>query len=263
MTVPNAMPRLTAVSFQRRMSSGRTGALLMQCVSEDGDETRVVSAVVKSGGNAQLGGKRVLFSEALGAQLALYFDLNCPPPAVVAVSTLMAHSVTEADVSEELRRSVGKNFGTLVWPELKVFQQLSDRDRAMAANVFAFDVLTENTDRQSANPNLFLSGKGLVVLDHEFCCRWDDQLFPGRLGADQRRRMTSNHALYRWLRGTAVDFQPFLSKLAGLSDSLIASILMDIPDDWHGSETNRIVGYLSEKRNDIQGFERTLLEAIV
>ena len=268
------MPRLEARAFDRRMTSGRTAPLLIQCIESGGDESQLVPVVVKARGNHQLAnGVRALLSEALGAKFALYFGLGCPLPAVVHVSRLLASSVSDAVVRQELSDSVGWNYGSLLVQGWYVFRQLNESNRSMAANVFAFDLFAQNWDRRadgrnsasgSPNPNLMVAKGSLMVLDHEHCFMVDDTLArAGRSPRETFRAVAKGHVLYPFLRGTVVDFQEFLRKLEGLSDTVLEDILNDVPAEWHGDAAGKIMAYVREIRSDMPGFKRTLMEALV
>ena len=69
-------------------------------------------------------------------------------------------------------------------------------------------------------------------------------------------RFMENHIFYPALRGGRLDFWPFASKLAGLSDDEIGGLIKAVPEAWcRGDDLPaKIVAYLCEARDEVAAF---------
>ena len=156
--------RLTAIQFERFMTSGRTSPGLCGC--EDQSGAMVGEYVVKLRGAV---GEVGLLNELFTARLAGHFGLASPEPALIAIDQALVDLVANTQPSQavRIRDSVGLNFGTKAlsgvstWP---VDKFIPDAMWQAAVDIFAFDALVQNPDRRFTNPNLFTRGGQFVGL---------------------------------------------------------------------------------------------------
>lgn len=157
---------LKAEEFHGFQTSGNSRPARATCRRADG--TRVDVFIKFRGGvrNGSFG----LCAELLCSEFAKSVGLATPASYLVEISpSFIAASPREAQ--DLLTRSVGINFASqsltegysVVPPEPRVPIALRQR----AAEVFAFDVLIQNYDRKSDNPNLLWNRKNLYLIDHE------------------------------------------------------------------------------------------------
>ncbi len=164
------IPILQAVQFHRLMGSGRTTPALCGCEDADGKSAGEFVVKLRGGLERSIG----LTAELVANQLATYFGIPVPTPALVSIDAELADLVALnfPEKSKRIRDSIGLNFGSrqlsdvTTWP---VDKAIPEAMLATAVSIFAFDALIENPDRKfSPNPNLFSRGDVIFVFDHEF-----------------------------------------------------------------------------------------------
>ena len=138
------VPRVRATLVLHPLSSGRTKPCVMLCLDDAGNDLEVV---VKWRAGPEL--KEIgLICELLAALLADDLDLPVPKPFIGEIENGFHRSVTRPEIDKLDEDSVGLNFGSQrlppgvgTWPKDKAVPVLL---RPLAAEIFAFDVLTQN-----------------------------------------------------------------------------------------------------------------------
>lgn len=163
-----------AVRFDRRMSKGRTRPCLISCERSDGNEVEAICKFPANGQTRSTG----LVSEAVAAMLAADLGLPVPEPLIVYFDSGFADVVAQRDteIASIMRQGARTAFGSsklppgysIIPPGLNLGENLD-----IAADIFAFDALTQNPDRMIANPNCLFDGKSLAIIDHELCFEID------------------------------------------------------------------------------------------
>jgi len=84
---------------------------------------------------------------------------------------MLVGGIAAPEFANLVRRSVGLNFGTKklppglnTWPKDRGIPVLV---RALAAEIFAFDIIVQNPDRRRDNPNIQWKGGELYIYDHD------------------------------------------------------------------------------------------------
>ncbi len=245
------IPRLTAVQFHKFMGSGRTSPIALGCEDEAGK--LVGEFVVKLRAGMDLGVTGLL-CELIASRLASYFGIPVPEPALIWIDSefaeLVAHQEDERSRqgSARLLGSVGLNFGTRIvdgakaWP---VDWRIPNAMVQTAAEVFAFDALIQNPDRRYRNPNLLVSGNGMVAFDHELAFSFLMEILPlaqpWRLAS---HRYLADHVFYRCLKGQTIDIARFTALLAEVSETNLGHLLADVPGEWNNGSLRRISDHL-------------------
>jgi hypothetical protein len=175
-----------------------------------------------------------LGAELLCSLLAQELGLGVPTPFIVNVSPEFLEGVPKP-AQDLIKRSLGLNFGSesaapgfsLVPPEPRVPILL----RSEAAEIFAFDVIVQNYDRKSDNPNLLWDRNKFLMIDHE-----------GALGSVLERPTPSlssleldkfyDHVFYSALSPSDAQYDKFAEGLGRLSASGIDALLAEIPAVW-------------------------------
>jgi len=197
----------------------------------------------------------------VSAQLADDLGLNVPQAAVVDVPICVEAIILERDLAAVVKGSSGPNFGSVhlgfgftTWPPGR---NLYGAQRDQAADVFAFDTLTQNTDRRAVNPNLWARSDRIGVYDHEQAFSF---LSVPILGGAPKPWSVSNqgkgfrfleqHIFYRSLRGGKLSLRPFKEKLGALTDKRIQAYVDSVPSEWRAKSDfcERISEYLREAR---------------
>ena len=256
--------RLTAIQFERFMTSGRTSPALCGC--EDQSGAMVGEYVVKLRGAA---GEAGLLNELFAARLARHFGLASPEPAVIAIDQALVDLVanTQPSKAARIRGSVGLNFGTKalsgvsIWP---VDKFIPDAMWQAAVDSFAFDALIQNPDRRFTNPNLFTTGDSLLVFDHEMAFSFLMVLFPAATPwkLDDQHYLT-DHVFYRKLKSKPIDLTGFTASLRGLSDALLEGIVADVPAEWNNGNVPKIERHLGMVRDHAGEFAEEVRRFLV
>jgi hypothetical protein len=256
--------RLTAIQFERFMTSGRTSPGLCGC--EDQSGAMVGEYVVKLRGAV---GEVGLLNELFTARLAGHFGLASPEPALIAIDQALVDLVANTQPSQavRIRDSVGLNFGTKAlsgvstWP---VDKFIPDAMWQAAVDIFAFDALVQNPDRRFTNPNLFTRGDSLLVFDHETAFSFVVALFPSATPwkLDDQQYLT-DHVFYRKLKSKPIDLTGFTASLGGLSDAVLEGIVADVPAEWNNDNLPKIERHLSTVRDHAGEFAEEVRRFLV
>jgi hypothetical protein len=252
---------VTAVRFDRRMSSGKTWPCLLGCASanEQAPELEVVTKF--SGGCERKVG--ALVAEAIAALLAADLDLPVPEPLLVDFDSGFAELVRSCDpaLGERIAKSAPVAFGsTKLPPGFTVLPQGSPVPQALrreAAEVLAFDALIQNPDRRRDNPNCLLNGRSFAIFDHElaFLTRgvigWKPLWQLGSLDAMIGGGL--QHLFFQDLKGTPVDLNRLEGAWRGISDARLAAYRRAIPLAWadDGGTAGEALDYIAQVRNNI------------
>lgn len=239
------LPRLTAVQFQKFMTSGRTSPALCGCENQAG--ALVGEYVVKLRGTVGAPG---LLNELFAARLADHFGLASPEPALITIETSLVELIatTQPARAAHIRSSVGLNFGSKalsgvsIWP---VDKSVPEAMWQSAVNIFAFDALIQNPDRRFSNPNLFTKGDSLLVFDHETALSFLLAILPppAPWTLDDQPYLT-DHVFYRVLKSKPIDLTGFAASLGGLSDPVLAGIVAEMPTEWNNDILPKIEQHL-------------------
>jgi hypothetical protein len=243
--------KLTAVHFERFMTSGRTSPALCGCEDEAG--TTAGEYVVKLRGAI---GESGLLNEFFAAKLAVYFGLAAPEPALIGMGSALVELIaaTEPSQAARIRGSAGLNFGTKVligggtWP---IDKSIPTAMWQAAADIFAFDALIQNPDRRfSPNPNLLTSGDTVFIFDHETAFSFLLALLPSATPwkLDDQQYLT-DHVFYRKLKSKPIDLTRFTASLGGLSGALLEGIVADLPAEWNNDKVSKIQRHLCTVRD--------------
>lgn len=249
--------RLTATQFLRPMGVGRTCPLLLGAEDEDGKAFEVVTKLR----GPELSAKAQI-AELVAAPLADLLGIDVPQAAIVEIPEGF-EAIVPASLAPTVAASPGKNFGSLhlgtSFTTWAIGRPLVGVQRDLAAAIFAFDLLLQNPDRRASNPNLWSRSDRLGVYDHEQAFAFlhlpiiGGPPRPWAL-ADQTAgfRFMENHVFYPLLRSGRLDLGPFETKLGGLSDDEIGSLVEPVPAEWcEGHDLpEKIVAYLHEAREE-------------
>ncbi|MGH9799253.1 MAG: HipA family kinase [Blastocatellia bacterium] len=132
---------VTAIRFDRRMSSGKTKPGLLACIKADGDEVELIAKFSAGCERRAI----ALAVEGIAAMLAADLDLPIPEPFCVKVDDEFIRTITDPDIAELARNSAPVAFGSKKLPagfstfpvNKSIPQALIDQ----AADIFAFDAL--------------------------------------------------------------------------------------------------------------------------
>jgi hypothetical protein len=196
-----------------------------------------------------------LICELMVALMANDFGMPSPRPFLVDLEPGFHLAIRQPEISQLMKNSVGLNFGSQrlppgvgTWPKDK---PVLPRLQPLAAEVFAFDVLTQNPDRRRDNPNLLWSGDELYLYDHEQAFSF----LAGVIGwqppwTGRQLDFFRNHVFFQQLKGNSPDWSRLIGALEALTDVRLAAYLEAVPNTWktNNDAADRIAGYLRDAR---------------
>ncbi len=258
-----AFRRLTAVRFVKELSSGATRPCVFEC--EDQAGTRVGEFVVKFGSPRLMGDSNGPYFECLGAQMADFFQIPVPEPAVVELTPELGEAIPvwEQSVRERVRSNSGTRFacaylgaGLQVWA---LNQPIPEPLIPAACDILAFDAVIDNADRRSDRPNL-LWGEGKIwVIDHELAFGFTRLIGGPNAGWNLGGlSFLLDHPLYSGLRGQVLNFERFRDRLEAFDGTAVTRILGSIPSDFPTNFGDQILRRLSGMRESGDQLETSL-----
>lgn len=252
------VPHLVAVTYHRRMGSGRTKPALFGCEDQDGNAFG--DFVVKLKGGLETGVTGLSY-ELIASLVADELGIAAPAPALVEIDPAIARAILEVDpaASEVLRKSGGTNFGTQLlvggFRTWATDQPVPIGLRRTATDVFAFDALIQNPDRRFDNPNLLWRDEEILVIDHDsafsFLYALGDQSSPWNL---EEALFLEQHVFYRALKGKPTDLERFTGALEAISDDKIERIARAVPTEWRNDKLSSIMNHLTLLRDHAKEF---------
>jgi hypothetical protein len=246
------MLRLKATHLIKRMNSGRTAPSLCGCADMAGKSAG--EFVVKYLESASA------LKELVGSRLASHFGILVPEPAVVEITQEFGELLPQSEprLPSANGNTAGLAFGTrfmypiTVWP---VGKSIPGSMLADAAQIFAFDALIQNPDRRAENPNIFMYGDSLLILDHElafsFLLAIGGNLAPWNL---ERQDYLRRHVFYSRLKAKELDLSEFEVRLKKLTEAKMRSIKKDIPEDWLDTSFDSIAEHIDRVRAHAKEF---------
>jgi len=247
------------------MTSGRTRPALFGCVDAAGAPAG--DYVVKLVGSMD-DRTRGPASELLASRLAHHLGLLCPDPAAVTVHPDLMNWLSQKrpEIRATMNGSSGPNFGSRLLTDVSIWPVARPIPEAMlqgAARVFALDALISNDDRRRDNPNLLVRGDDIFVIDHELAFAFL-YLVPSRERSWEcrNRRSLQDHVFFYQLRKQPINLTLFTQRLAELSDTVLDTMIRDMPNPWRHPELGRISDHLRAARDNAAVFERNVLEVL-
>lgn len=256
-----------AVTFVKALRSGRTCPCLMLCEGEDGAQKETVVKLYAGKECTRTG----LICELLASLFAQDLDLAVPTPFLVEIDKDFYTGISDPDMAERFRKSVGLNFGTqhlgagyITWPQERSIPACLLQD---AFEIFAFDLLIQNPDRRKDKPNLLRKGDELVIFDHEMAFSFLYALVPDEYPWDGKGlEFARNHVFYGGLKGRDLSWDRLQGALEAVDDRRLGIYVDALPDDWRNDSGNtevRIQKYLKLARDNSKAFFQKITEVLL
>jgi hypothetical protein len=245
-----------ATRFDKSVSSGRTRPLLIAAKDADGAEVELIAKFTI----AQQLTEHGLVREAIAAMLAVDLQLPIPEPALVRLDDVFIRSVNQVDSIVGARLSNASRFGFGSTKLPAGFQIWStERDVPInkidqAAEIFAFDCLTQNVDSRRESPNLMWNGTRFAIVDHDLAFEiegvvfWEPPWVKGSLTS-----FANNHLFYRSLKRKPLSLQRLSLRWSGISDDRLVEYQRALPKEWQVASTTikASLNFVREVRDNI------------
>jgi hypothetical protein len=235
-------------------------------VCEDAEGNAIGEFVIKLRSSVRSGPPGLAF-EFIAAHLAELLGIPIPESALVQIDSALGDSLPEgsAATATRLKNSAGLNFGLRymtpgfnTWP---VEESVPDALRQAALEIVAFDALIDNSDRNTAKPNVLWKGAELFVIDHELSFAFLFLVGGVPQAWFDRLSFLKKHPFYPGLRGRDdLDLTRFLAALSEVTDDEIDAILDAVPPQFQAeAHVDQIRAHLCSTRNDSQTFGEAIL----
>jgi hypothetical protein len=251
------VPIVDAVQFLGRARSGRNKPPILGCAA--GDDLIEFYVKLRNGKETS---KLSLIFELLGVQIATALGISTAEPAIVQISAEFCDAVEELELQALFRNNIGPNFGSKALSGYGVFpvtDVLHPSDYRRASEIFVFDALVQNVDRESRNPNLLVRGNDWRVIDHEVAFSFTRAFTGLDTGGDESLvNLLRKHMFYRPLKGREIDLDLFARRLGDMLDTgILYEWISDLPPAWTAGEEeilNRISRHFEGISKDRYGF---------
>jgi HipA-like kinase len=222
-----AVEHVEAELFHSFTESGYSRPARLTCSRIDGSKVDVYVKFMGGIRNREFG----LGAELVSSLLARELELSTPTPFIVNVSAEFHAGVPKA-AQDLINRSLGLNFGSesappgfsVVPPHPRVPLGL----RPAAAEVFAFDIIVQNYDRKTDNPNLLWDRTKIVMIDHEGALSPLLSNTAPSFGALELDRFY-DHVFYSAVSPGDAEYGRFTEALGRISTSRLDKILGAVP----------------------------------
>ena len=254
------MRHLTATRFIKRMTKGRTEPLLLAGDDEQDNEHNVIVKLLSKEYTVMS-----MICEAISAMVASGLGIQVPEPFLVSIDSDFANELP-ADIRGRFVRDVGMcRFGSCHMTDVDEWSpshHIAEGDYDRAAEIFAFDAITQNSDRKRGrNSNLLVRGTQIFPYDHELALRMDIPVLggwpkPWDNGALQFLTGTTQHAFYGELRNKTFSLDRFGVALAKIDADQLQLYKKALPDEWLSADSkyerhvNNILEYIDEVRQN-------------
>lgn len=251
--------RIVADRFIRKVTSGRTGCVLMECSTDPSSYVEVFCKL--SFGCDE--GVTSLAREVVAACLAADLKLPVPTPYFVEIPLELSSEVPDREVASRLKASSPVSFGSAkVANQFGTWSLGSRISGAMvpsALSALVFDAVIENVDRRPSNPNCLISGDRFRLIDHDLAfpnsallIGWRPPWKAGGLGWIDR---PDGHIFCQGLKKRDLDFGPLPGLWSGVSDARLLEYRAAIPPEWSEAlpKVDEALERIRNARDNIEG----------
>jgi hypothetical protein len=201
-------------------------------------------------------------NEVYGAVLARHFDLKTPESVLVEISYPLIRELKKQEKYKKWDVTEGVYFATKYIPDGRSFTDtipLRNYNYWELGNIFAFDVLIMNLDRQCRNPNIIIKNQNFYVIDHQLSLNifktfdeylaqnfWDKTIISDGGGHLFR------HHLRHLGKKNKFTFDEFAENLRTLKPEILYNYSLQLSEyDYQGYNIEKIIAYIAEvKRNE-------------
>ena len=168
--------------------------------------------------------------ELLSLKLGRLAQIPVLEPLCLWIETAFAKKTNDPEIRELLERSVGINFATkyveaasgynaqhplLIVPEMK-------------DNIFLYDLLLLNIDRNASNPNIIFNRDGLWCLDYASAVTVRNVVAGKSFNELALLKEMKRHLFYR----DNINAYTFIGKFKEISDRSISDLIDELPEEW-------------------------------
>ncbi|QQT55312.1 hypothetical protein I6I98_08680 [Sphingobacterium multivorum] len=187
--------------------------------------------------------------ELIGAFMAIELDLSVVVPVIVDVSEDFIELQKGKDHFLRCSKSLGYNYGSEFVKGLLILDNhiaLTGKQKDVAQEILAFDMLIRNVDRNAEKPNMITDGNTLLLLDHEAAFAfvrempWDKNIEPWNFN-ELDKGVLFKHCLFSRVKGNIEQLDEFSEKMTRFDDDFWDRAKSIIPNEWFSEDSFNII----------------------
>ena len=209
---------------------GTTRPAFLRCLAQNAPTEKCAILLVKSG----LSDDQYV-SEYVANRMADEVGIPTPKPGVVRLSEKFVQESANHPDAERIRVLPGWAVGSQKLTglaELAMPLQLAGEEREQGQRLFALDIIGQQSDRKTDNPNAGKWKGRLMAFDFqlEFQIGWQDLLTPGEV---HRSIVEANRRNpFRRTIDASTDLESVLEPFKRLDENWFDQISQDLPESW-------------------------------
>lgn len=228
------LQRCEAFRFIKVLESGRTRPVIIECECIGEDDALSRKTFVVKAFNLPEVDNFGLYCELLGTLFAIELGIETPQPALIELSKEFVSIVNPVLNSSKLSLRPGIGFGSEYisggFTSPVAGSYLNTEEIAQAVNIFSFDLMVQNPDRLTTNPNCAYKNGKFVAFDFNlafsFLVLIGKQNEPWQLSS---HHIAQNHLFHRALSGKDVNWKPIIENVRKLTKERIEEICSLVP----------------------------------
>ncbi|MDF2858018.1 MAG: hypothetical protein K0Q87_3869 [Neobacillus sp.] len=187
--------------------------------------------------------------ELIGSFMAIELDLSVVVPVIVDVSEDFIELQKGKDHFLRCSKSLGYNYGSEFVKGLSILDNhiaLTGKQKDVAQEILAFDMLIGNVDRNAEKPNMITDGNKLLLLDHEAAFAfvralpWDKNIEPWNFN-ELDKGVLFKHCLFSRVKGNIGQLDGFSEKMTRFDDDFWERAKSIIPNEWFSEDSFNII----------------------
>lgn len=254
-----------AIQFHKVLSDGGSTRPWLVEILAEGEETQ--SFVVKVFKTDTLRQYNAVAHEAIANELAKCLDMSVPEKAFIDFPSNFIQSLPNTEkqliTSNHINRRL--KFGTVLIDNAKIFspqQDMNDLEEYEIEDIYAFDNLIQNVDRQNRKPNILFTPANYFLIDHELSFEGITDDYVKEIEADTWKYPYQKHIFHKKLKGLKdkqYTFDNFEENIRNLDFKDLENILQVLADNKYSYQNaNFLLEYLRFIQTNIAKFKQIL-----
>jgi hypothetical protein len=258
--------RWLAERIEEVKTNGRTQPLVTTCSPEDPPEDEDAPLprkkfLVKALGASPDVHAQGLFNELFGSMLACLLGLKTAPPALIVIDQpfIDAHRplLVANNMNLQPGLAVGLDYVDPIHPYFPDYELTVPRHIRQAADIYAFDMLIDNSDRRTEKPNCGWRNGELFPFDFDLSFQFLQLLVVLKQPWEIDDKMSRAHLFYGNLKNKRGLFTDFCNRLAGVSGGIMEEWVRTMPGTWT-TNAAKVLDYIRLVRSHAPDFEKSL-----
>ncbi len=189
-------------------------------------------------------GPSAFFRELAVSKLASYLGLHTPEPVEIIITDELVSTCAGKEFWQLVSQSVGSNFGTVFIERSYEAQPLFFKSKKQMipklAELYAFDAMADNADRNERKPNCLMDeSNNIWLIDHELAFAFVHHLFgapPDPINPSLN--VLKQHLAFPFLIHHVVNFEQFCARLEMLPPDFWDQVYSVVPMAWKSLDTD-------------------------